>query len=999
MYTVCLTNSVHNAVNFHFHADAAEHKFEESLAEVLRSQANVTLQITKCTTIGPPHTGKTCLKHLLTGQKWDLEGGTASTDVMEAPEWVECYRMGEEGAEELWKLLSTEDQTGELLMAITSTQLENTHSDAPPTTTPVETIATSSPDNTFPIDALSDVSFTSTPTDVPPTSAISDATKTPKDNVPTMTPDGPTITPNEAHTSIPRVASPTTKPSAAPSPKTNTLMTGLTSRQQKLQDLLKHSKGRVLGGKSLVYFIDTGGQAIYHDVHPVLLTTPSVYLVVFSLKELHDQKSKMGRLKYFNSKLIQHPLRSIYTFGTRKVQESQLLGYPEDPIVCIVGTHLDLIQEENDCEDFLSQLHEMISIEIGTKSYRQFVQYDPNDRSFWAVDNTKAGREQDEDFKKYISALRNAVLDPSMEMSVQVPLAWMLLKDDMDSKGMGCCRYSQLREKACSSNIVKKSSASEDLDIMLRLFHMLGLVYHKVPKGYKKEESLVFIDPDCLYSATSDFLMAAKEEIEDSSKDQQQRQAAAMEKTEDIHGGSEEVAHQIQTATKDEHEFIQEDNGEGQQLKQPATMELYLDEEVVGIVNMRKVMERIQIKYADYQRNMNTVLKTVEDIMEGFGQQPPEVVLKSLHAQLNEYCEELKQQCELSHKEFPHVSSIAAKQQLLTCKLVHSLVSTVQGLLGDSAEKGEAHVKEVMENAIESVKAQCQSRLITDTEQFLAILADLRIVAKVDSDRFVVPAALPEVFHQIHKKVASILVTVVSQTIMQVCYLPSGLFCCLISELVSGLRWTVIPVGRTHVAFEQIGLPGRVHINERESYIEVTLESEASPNLTQTCRTIRKHIHDSIVKVCSDHYSTSGATFDEALVWGFQCEEHVGTNEAETHIAAVNEDGGSSYAECLLQGCNAVQDVTSEQQVWISNIERKRSLETVSSSSRLKAVKASLPGKMNALEYSMHGLCVCVCVCLCVCVCVCESTTHAVDQSSLSEVDMFNHYNCKISAL
>ena len=953
MYTVCLTNSVHNAVNIHFHADAAEHKFKESLDEVLHSQANVTLQITKCTTIGPPRTGKTCLKHLLTGQKWERE--TASTDVMEAPEWVECYRIGEEGAEELWKLLSTEDQTGELLLAITSTQLENAHSDA-----------TSSPDITFPTDTLSDDSFTSTPTDVPPTSAISDATNAPKDNVPAITPDGPTMT--------------------------NTLMTGLTSRQQKLQDLLKHSKGRVLGEKSLVYFTDTGGQAIYHDVHPVLLTTPSVYLLVFSLKELHDQKSN------FKSKLIQHPLRSIYTFGTRKFQGSQLLGYPEVPTVFIVGTHLDLIQEENDCDDFLSKLHEMISFEIGNKPYRQFVQYDPNGRSFWAVDNTKAGSEQDEDFKKYISALRNAVLDPSMEMSVKVPLAWMLLKDDMDSKGMGCCRYSQLQEKACSSNIVKESSASEDLDIMLRLFHMLGLVYHKVPRGYKKEESLVFIDPDCLYSATSDFLMAAKEEIEDSSKDQQQRQAATMEKTEDINGGSEEVAHQIQTATKDEHEFIQEDNGEGQQLKQPAKMELYLDEEVVGIVN-KKVMERIQSKNADYQRNINTVLKTVEDIMEGFGQQPTEVVLKSLHAQLNKYCEKLKQQCELSHKEFPHVSSMAAKQQLLTCKRVHSLVSTVQGLMGDSAEKGEAHVKEVMVNAIESVKAQCQSRLITDTEQFLAILADLRIVAKVDSDRFVVPAALPEVSRQIHKKVASILVTVVSQTIMQVCYLPSGLFCCLISELVSGLRWTVIPVGRTHVAFEQIGLPGRVHINERESYIEVTLESEAPPNLPQTCQTIRKHIHDSIVKVCSDHYSTFGATFDEALVWGFQCEEHQGTNEAETHIAAVNEDGGSFYAECLLQGCNAVQDVTSEQHVWISNIERKRSLETVSSSSRLKAVKASLPGKVNALEYSMHGLCVCVCVCLCVCVCVCESTTHAVDQSSLSEVDMFNHYNCKISAL
>ena len=968
MYTVCLTNSVHNAVNIHFHADAAEHKFAESLAEVLRSQAGVILQVTKCTTIGPPRRGKTCLKHLLTGQKWDLEGGTASTDVMEAPQWVECYRMEEKGAEELWKLLSSENQMGELLLAITSAEIGNAHSDAPPTTTPVETIPITSPDNTFPTDTLSDDSFTSTPNDVPPTDAISDGVNAPKDTLPTTTPD------EAPHTSIPEVASPTTKPSTAPSPVANPLMTGLTSRQKKLQDLLKHSEGKVLGGKSLVYFIDTGGQAIYHDVHPVLLTTPSVYLVVFSLKELHDQKNEEERLEYFKSKLIQHPLRSIYTFGTRKFQGSYLLSYPEDPTVFIVGTHLDLIQEENGCEDFLSKLHEMICIEIGNKPYRQFVKYDPNGRSFWAVDNTKAGREQDENFKKYILALHNAVLDPSMEMSVKVPLAWMLLKNVMDSEGMRCCHYSQLREKACSSKVVEESSASKDLDTLLRLFHMLGLVYHKVPRGYKKEESLVFIDPDCLYSATSDFLMAAKEEIEDSYKDQQQRQAATMEEIEDIHGGSEEVAHLIQTATMDEHEFIQEDRGECQHLKQPATMELHLDEEVVGIVDTKKVMERIESKSASYQRKIYTVLKTVEDIMDVFGQQPTEVVLRSLHAQLNKYCGELKQQCELSHRECPHVSSMAAKQQLLTFKLVHSLVSTVQGLLGDSAEKGEAHAKEVMENAIESVKAQCQSRLITDTEQFLAILADLRIVAKVDADRFVVPAALPDVSHQIHREAASILVTMVSQTIMQACYLPSGLFCCLISELVTGLGWTVFPVGRTHIAFEQVGLPGgRVHIKEWESYIEVTLESEASPDLTQTCQTIRKEIQDSIIKVCKDLYNTAGTAFDEPLVWGFQCKKHQGTNEAETHIAAFHEDDGSFYAECLLQDCNAVQDVTSEQQVWASDIKRKQDLETESSNSGPKTVKASLPGKVNALEYCMHGLDavrVCVCVRACVHACV-----------------------------
>lgn len=81
-------------------------KFEEQYSRVVRSQASVTLKITKCTTIGPPRIGKTCLKNLLIGQEWDVEAGTASTDVMEAPEWVECYSLEEGGAEDLWKLLT-----------------------------------------------------------------------------------------------------------------------------------------------------------------------------------------------------------------------------------------------------------------------------------------------------------------------------------------------------------------------------------------------------------------------------------------------------------------------------------------------------------------------------------------------------------------------------------------------------------------------------------------------------------------------------------------------------------------------------------------------------------------------------------------------------------------------------------------------------------------------------------------------------------------------------
>ena len=93
-------------MNFLFHAGQAFREVEEHCLEAVHTQPSITLKITKCTTIGPPRKGKTCFKYLLTGHQWDVMSETASTDVMEAPEWVECYSLEEEGVKELWKLVS-----------------------------------------------------------------------------------------------------------------------------------------------------------------------------------------------------------------------------------------------------------------------------------------------------------------------------------------------------------------------------------------------------------------------------------------------------------------------------------------------------------------------------------------------------------------------------------------------------------------------------------------------------------------------------------------------------------------------------------------------------------------------------------------------------------------------------------------------------------------------------------------------------------------------------
>ena len=896
------------------------HEFKERYSEVVRSQASVTLKITKCTTIGPPRVGKTCFKNLLTGQQWDVEAGTPSTDVMKAPEWVECYSLEEEQTEELWKLVSREQQQGTLLRAVN--QLTTKYSDTSPKTT-AKPRGDSSPETTAKPRGDAPLSATATPSGASPTATSKPSgdppTAMPKPSgaPPTATPkpsgDPPTATPKPS--SAPRTATP--KPSGAPPTATHTHAATASSaakvpatvwqalkalscacNKEELEHLLKDEKGKVLGETRLIHFIDTGGQAIYHDVHPVLITSPSVYLVVFSLKELY-LKSDKEQLDYFRSDLIQRPLRSIYTFGMKNPLEEHLQFRPEAPTIFIIGTHLDHISRESDCEKILATLDSLISTEIANKPYRDLVQYDPEGRSFWAVDNTQAGKEQEKGVKTCMSTLRKLVQDSSMEISVKVPLPWMLLKLVMDSKGVLCCKYSDLLKEALIRGYVREDSAAADLDSMLRLFHILGLIYHKVPSECKKEHSLVFIDPNCLYSATSDLLMAAKEEVESSSKGQYQRQT-------DTRGEIEEHQHRSQAVTEKESKELVDMRDRQQML------------ESGRIVMMERVLQRMQDNIEIMEQEMEAVKQDVQGAMARLGRKPTEVVLKSLHYQLKEMAQKYKNEI----LECQGAMSVEEKRQLFIGGLVNGLASFVKAVLCDSIKKSNVHhVREDLDKAVRGMKKQCISRSIhkDDTDQFLSLLSDLRIVAHTkDMDRYVIPAALPEVpwSETFAGSAEPILVTVESKSIMSACYLPSGLFCCLISELVTGLGWTVIPLGRTHVAFTHVDVPGKVHVMENPSYIEINLESEVSQQkLALACRTVRRSIHDGLVRVYINRFgdSTAGPTLEESLIWGFLCER--GSSD-EVHIAAFHEDGGY-WKECTC--CHVMEEVTPAQLLWASS--------------------------------------------------------------------------------
>ena len=853
-----------------------------------------------------------------------MEAGTASTDVMEAPEWVECYSLEEEeGTEELWKLVSKEQQKGELIRAVNRPTTSSTQPATPPSETP-STLPSGTQDPTTPSDApptttCSDAPPPTTPSDAPPPTTPSDVQQPtlPSDitSTPTNAQDSTTPSDIEVRTTPSSAPPSTAKPDATQKPPTfGQALKALASAcsRETLQDFLKDKKGKVLGERRLVHFIDTGGQSIYHDIHPILITSPSIYLVVFSLKDFYE-KDDEKRKSYFKSDLIQRPLRSIYTFGTNTPEKNDHLQlHPEAPKIFIVGTHLDQIPPDS-WEQFLETVDEMIEEEISSNPYHQFVQYDTEGRSFWAVDNTQAGRKQDEASKEYISTLRLMVQDRSMEMSVRVPLTWMLLKMVMDSKGVRYCKYSKLLREALIRGYVREDSPDADLDTMLRLFHTLGLIYHKVPSECSKENSLVFIDPDCLYSATSDFLMAAREELEDSQggshKEQHQTEAATKGDTENSQGSSGVEKHPYQICTGGIQQ-IGSDSPTTQKPRQIQTIQKILGRGVESL----KVIQRIGNSFSVFLFDMHTMLCSLERILMNVGQEAPDVVLQSL--------KEIQEGLETKNSPSEDVNTLQSKYRILAQEMVFKLMNSVRRALKSSEDKTHQ-----LDSIIKEFWCQCRmarrSIELVDFNHLLLLLTELRIIAELNQpDCYVIPAALPKRDLTIHvaEGIEPLLFTLISDDDLTY-YLPSGMFCCLINELVTVLRWTVLPLGRAHVAFKHDSFSGEMHVIEHESYIEIKLESDNA-----VCKTIREQIGKRIDRVYSMIYdppkSRSTAVVKGAVV-GFKC--NCGRGTANTpHLAVYEEDKFECCTRCLLQGPTKlyIRPLTSQQKFWFADADK-----------------------------------------------------------------------------
>ena len=434
-------------------------------SELLQEEGAITLQITKCTTIGPLQKGKTHLKYLLTNQS--MTKNEEGTVAMVAPEWVEVCSSSKDS---IWRLYSRTERETHILQDMKGHIYEPKHHDSSESAQDEEDLAYDSKIEKSPSSIMEQEQLTHKAKPEQGKGTLFTLTEQSDSKSPSL---GLQLL-NDAY-----------------SDKEKEFRTKLQQVQQ--SETRSHRE-------QIIHFIDTGGREIYHDVHPVLITSPSVYLLVFSLKDLRNNPS----VDFMSHDLLVKALRSIQTLGTKgPVNDEYLKLHPEYTKIFIVGTHLDQINSK-ECDKFLQMVHDKVEANLKNKPYSDYVCYDTNGRSFWSVDNTQAGNAVDQE---YYNNLRDGIQSKSTTIEVTLPPSWYLLEHFTHQQK--CLFYLDLEEFSAEHGFIRKEHFSTVVD----LFHILGFFYYKKPRGYTEEKSVIFTDPNLLYRMTSELLQKIKKEL------------------------------------------------------------------------------------------------------------------------------------------------------------------------------------------------------------------------------------------------------------------------------------------------------------------------------------------------------------------------------------------------------------------------------------------------------------------------------------------------------
>ena len=287
--------------------------------------------------------------------------------------------------------------------------------------------------------------------------------------------------------------------------------------RQMYQELQKPDKANVtLPDAHLLQFLDCGGQLAYHDILPLFVNIPAIYLHVFNVsKELTECPidelcSLKGEKRYSAesalsvAEMIARSVMTVHLLGDRKVQlppEVKPSGKSPKPHIVLVGTHLDELGEESQ-DARLKAISETLSKAVHTKSHElegMIVKDSKRYGMFFPVSKMSHYKCTSKYLKRRIrkEAKGNAV-------KVEVPVTWYLRQLlEMSQGEKQFYTYSELYQHSKEEGSIADIG---DFHAMVTYFHALGLLVHLCGSdvGHAEDsDCMVYTDPLYLFKNIS----------------------------------------------------------------------------------------------------------------------------------------------------------------------------------------------------------------------------------------------------------------------------------------------------------------------------------------------------------------------------------------------------------------------------------------------------------------------------------------------------------------
>ena len=292
-----------------------------------------------------------------------------------------------------------------------------------------------------------------------------------------------------------------------------------------------------LSDAHILQFLDCGGQLAYHDILPLFVNIPAIYLNVFNVTEdltecpTDELCSTEGNTRYAAksalsvAEMVTRSVMTVRSLADRKVPLLPGVISESKPCVILVGTHLDKL-DENDADKKLKATNKILHKTLQLKSHLLERTVVPNKKSqlmFFPVNNKLYVDKSHQLHKrckcKHCRATKNLkeqIIKPAMKdaVKVDVPVRWYLHQLlELSHSEKPFYSYRELYERCRAEGSVTDAG---EFHAMVTYFHALGLLIHLCGADVRHTEEsacLVFTNPSYLFKDISRLYIVQFEEV------------------------------------------------------------------------------------------------------------------------------------------------------------------------------------------------------------------------------------------------------------------------------------------------------------------------------------------------------------------------------------------------------------------------------------------------------------------------------------------------------